>query len=74
MLRKSYLLLAPTNQCAELIKYFGLHVKDKVNAVLAGIPSDRTVGYRVTSMLDGTLMGRVSEVSSSPTASPSILR
>ncbi|VDK33999.1 unnamed protein product [Taenia asiatica] len=42
VLRKSYLLLAPTNQCAELIKYFGLHVKDKVNAVLAGIPSDRT--------------------------------
>ncbi|CDS42115.1 Cullin 2 [Echinococcus multilocularis] len=53
VLRKSYLLLAPTNQCAELIKYFGLHVKDKVNAVLARIPSDRALApsYFVDNLL-----------------------
>ncbi|VDM23660.1 unnamed protein product [Hydatigera taeniaeformis] len=53
VLRKSYLLLAPTNQCAELIRCFGLHVKDKVNSVLAGIPSDRALApaYFVDNLL-----------------------
>ncbi|VDL61481.1 unnamed protein product [Hymenolepis diminuta] len=51
-LRKFYQLLAPTNQCNELIKQFGLHVKAKVNSVLAGIPNDRTApSYFVNNLL-----------------------
>nr|CDS27998.1 Cullin 2 [Hymenolepis microstoma] len=52
VLGKFYQLLAPTNQCTELIKQFGLLVKSKVNSVLLSIPNDRTApSYFVNNLL-----------------------
>ncbi|KAM3171901.1 hypothetical protein ACTXT7_015637 [Hymenolepis weldensis] len=40
VLRKFYQLFKTTNQCDKLLKTFNLHVKAKVNSLLADIPND----------------------------------